>query len=246
MLEANLNLEGTAGVPFMHYRCIAHIINLAVSEALKKLKLSIREVHDMVLTVRSSTKRSEKFKQIQKDMIEEFEIILDKPYELVEPVDTRWNSTYLMLERVLMLRDVIVRATSLMTELADFRYIDFGLIETVTTFLKPFYDVTKLLSYEKKVTLSLVSSLIPRLIQHSEQTYDESCISNAAREARDKLNWYSSYTDRPVIVLATILDPRIKQHFLPADVQYIGAQLLKQYMPGEDLESSLESVSTQS
>lgn len=105
-------------------RCLAHIINLTVQEILKHIKageaqeedellelISREEQEDVVnveiipklrrllAKIRSSPQRKEKFaRRCEFFSIKALNIMLD--------VKTRWNSTYLMLDRILKLREV--------------------------------------------------------------------------------------------------------------------------------------------
>ena len=73
-------------------RCIAHIINLIVSEGLKEHKNSIARVRRAVKYVRQSPSRLQKFKECVK-----IEKIQSKSLLCLD-VSTRSNSTYLMLD----------------------------------------------------------------------------------------------------------------------------------------------------
>ena len=103
---------------------MAHVINLTVQEILKNIKardaqeedellelVSQEEQEDdvnieiipklrrLIVKIRSSPQRKEKFARHYKFFsIQSLNVILD--------VKTRWNSTYLMLDRVLKLREV--------------------------------------------------------------------------------------------------------------------------------------------
>lgn len=77
---------------WLHVRCVAHIINLAVNDSLKKLGNSIDSIRAAVRYVRQSPARLKRFKECATvEKIESQKLLcLDCP--------TRWNSTYLMLD----------------------------------------------------------------------------------------------------------------------------------------------------
>ncbi|KAG6651897.1 hypothetical protein CIPAW_06G145100 [Carya illinoinensis] len=83
---------------FLHVRCCAHILNLIVCEGLREFDESIAKVRGVVKYVKSSPQRWSMFgKCIQLEEITcKSDICLDVP--------TRWNSTYLMLERAIKFR----------------------------------------------------------------------------------------------------------------------------------------------
>ena len=77
---------------YLHMRCIAHIINLIVSEGLKEHKISITHFRGVMKYVRQSPSRLQKFKECV-----QIENIQSKSLLCLD-VSTRWNSTYLMLD----------------------------------------------------------------------------------------------------------------------------------------------------
>ncbi|EXX59676.1 hypothetical protein RirG_186940 [Rhizophagus irregularis DAOM 197198w] len=105
-------------------RCLAHIINLTVQEILKNIKAGDAQEEDellelvsqeeqednvnveiipklrrLIVKIRSSPQQKEKFaRRCEFFSIQSLNVILD--------VKTRWNSTYLMLDRILKLREV--------------------------------------------------------------------------------------------------------------------------------------------
>jgi hAT family C-terminal dimerisation region/Domain of unknown function (DUF4413) len=80
------------GHEFLHVRCCAHIVNLIVRDGLDEHDETIQKIRKAVKFVRSSPSRFEIFKKyVAKEQI-------DSKSLLSLDVDTRWNSTYLMLE----------------------------------------------------------------------------------------------------------------------------------------------------
>lgn len=80
---------------YLHIRCVAHILNLVVKDGLKDLDLSIVKVRGGVRYVRSSPSRLQKFKACAQE-----EGLSTKSLVSLD-LDTRWNSTYLMLASAL-------------------------------------------------------------------------------------------------------------------------------------------------
>ncbi|CAN0925083.1 Putative AC transposase [Linum grandiflorum] len=80
------------GGKYLHMRCVAHILNLIVSDGLEEVDMSVRRVREAVRWVRSSPARILACKKcvVFKQMDPKSLLRLD--------VATRWNSTYLMLE----------------------------------------------------------------------------------------------------------------------------------------------------
>ena len=80
---------------YIHIRCCAHILSLIVKEELNEINDSILRICGAVKYVRSSPSRLAKFKGCV-----EQEIIKYKGLVCLD-VETRWNSTHMMLETAL-------------------------------------------------------------------------------------------------------------------------------------------------
>jgi hypothetical protein len=76
--------------------------------------------------------------------------------KLIQDVKTRWNSLYLMLERVLMLKEAIslFQVKHLTeTDLEHLTNADWKSIEAFVNILRPLHDVTVELSGEKHTSV---------------------------------------------------------------------------------------------
>lgn len=83
---------------------------------------------------------------------------------------------------------------------------------------------------------------MPRLMAHAEKSFDNADLNAAAKALYNRLEWYTQYTDKPLIVLATVLDPRVKDKFLPDQARYIARDLLASHIPDNlELNSSFDS-----
>lgn len=80
---------------YLHMRCAAHILDLVVKNGLKEHSDSIKKIHSAVRYARSSPSRLQRFKTCA-----EMEKIDSKSMVCLD-IETRWNSTYLMLELAL-------------------------------------------------------------------------------------------------------------------------------------------------
>ena len=205
---------------FTHFRCIAHVLHLGVSASLKKIKPLIREVKEVVLAIKSSGKRSEKFKEIQTELIQTGELIgLTCPLELIEDVQHRWNSTYQMLNRAFRLRVPISQFLRDTRELHSLGSIDWSKLGEIIAFLKPFCDLTRDLSSESNCTISLICVMVPKLLDHVSVIYDDDMLNDIARTVKSKLTSYVDKMYQPIVLLATALDPRFKMKSLSDEMR---------------------------
>jgi len=87
---------------YVHMRCCAHILSLIVKDGLKEIRDSISKIRSVVKYVKSSPARFARFKACveQEGISYKGLVCLD--------VETRWNSTYLMLEASLKYKDAFV------------------------------------------------------------------------------------------------------------------------------------------
>lgn len=91
----------------------------------------------------------------------------EKKLKLVQDVVTRWNSTYLMLERLAYLCSHVNHALSQQgrkTEDLQITPAEFNLIQDLVNMLRPFFDATELLSGSKYTTVSLVYPTVVQLM----------------------------------------------------------------------------------
>ncbi|KAL4337260.1 hypothetical protein AHAS_Ahas12G0092400 [Arachis hypogaea] len=205
---------------YLHMRCCAHILNLIVKDGLKEIDDSITRIRNAVKYVKSSPMRCESFKACI-----ELESINYKGLVSLD-VETRWNSTYLMLEAALKLR-----AAFDLLELQDDKYInelsksygvptddDWTYAESILPFLKIFYDATLRISGSLYVTsnkcMKEVFSIGRKIKLHCENT-DLSIRLMASKMQRkyDKY-WGTPNVINMLLLIAIVLDPCHKLDFV--------------------------------
>jgi hypothetical protein len=84
----------------LHFRCATHVLNLIVQDGLREIKNVVNNIRESVKYVKSSQGRVEKFHEL---VIQEGLLARYKGASV--DVMTRWNSTYLMLDAALPLRN---------------------------------------------------------------------------------------------------------------------------------------------
>jgi len=214
-----------------HVRCLAHVINLAVQAFLATLKVEAPDTEDgclelgdpdaspmhcipklrkLVVKIRLSAQRREMLARqcgappgsASKGLI------LD--------VKTRWNSTFLMLQRALELRGPLGDVATLDRDLRAYHLTDeeWSMLETVCNLLSVFKQATDFLSGSTYPTLTAAILVYNYLMDDLEgfmEAHGESAVLvEAAKAAWGKLSTYYSKSDAGVYAVATVIDPRLK------------------------------------
>ena len=150
---------------------------------------------------------SEFYKQQEKQME------LSRRLSLIQYIDTRWNSTYYMLQRFIYLKTAIA-ATLLEIDLdIEFSSAEWALCDKVVTCLKCFEEATKLLSSKEASicsTIPFVSTIIRALETASE---DLGIMRMKNRLKGAMIERFRDIENCEHYYLSCLLDPRYKKYF---------------------------------
>lgn len=195
--------------------CFAHTLNLIIQSALREVISIITKVRKIVEYFHRSSQGLTKLRETQKQMgIPEL--------KLKQDVETRWNSTYLMLERIVATKNAVISTLSLkrpdlLLSLEEWEYI-----EEIIPILKPFYEVTVEFCSENNVTLSKVTVICNLL-----ETFMAKCVSTnrnvSALISKIKSEMkvrFNDYEKNPLYAESTLLDPRFKKRGFKTDSSY--------------------------
>ncbi|GET63171.1 zinc finger BED domain-containing protein RICESLEEPER 2-like [Rhizophagus irregularis DAOM 181602=DAOM 197198] len=133
---------------FTHYRCAAHIINLAVKAGMSHVGNEIKKLRQFVVKIKNSPLFLDKLS----------EICTLKKVKFLKPIldiDIRWNSTYFMINRQILMQGVSeLLATTNVEELGDLfpTISEWQHIKELAKVLEPMYEATNLLSSSKNPT----------------------------------------------------------------------------------------------
>ncbi|KMT01216.1 hypothetical protein BVRB_9g212350 [Beta vulgaris subsp. vulgaris] len=168
---------------YLQIRCIAHVINVIVSDAIEENGLCIERVRHAVKFVKVSTARKRRFKDLaQKFNVEsKCYLCLDDP--------TNWNSTYMMLETAMKFQRVF-SALNLPDEMGvslnerppDAH--DWKKIERLVVFLEGFYLFTRRISNSLYVTsnkglyeIMALNNILKKWVQNVDLDFQAMAIS---------------------------------------------------------------------
>lgn len=154
---ANIKNAINEHLKMYHHPCVAHNLNLTVNEILKcneELIGLLKKCRSLVGHFKHSVSATNKLKEVQEQ--------LNMPVlKVMQDVPTRWNSCYLMLQRLFEIKDALsVTVTNLSAKIEFLRSDDWKLLKDCLVILKPAYDLTNIFSAEKYVTMSLIIPLI--------------------------------------------------------------------------------------
>ena len=205
MIAAARELKEKLGnTEFIHQRCSAHILNIAVQHGLQLATSTIMKVRVFVVKIRQSTKLCDSLRTICKlESIAEIKPDLD--------VETRWNSTYLMLKKFHHMRsilDILVAKNRDLTSIY-LQENDWTQINNMIQLLEPIFIATEVLSSSTYPTISDVRLTIIGLLRHLESFIQdhvdlEECM--IANSINFKLKEYWNYIEDSTTI-GTLLDP---------------------------------------
>ncbi|XP_053969981.1 E3 SUMO-protein ligase ZBED1-like [Anastrepha ludens] len=189
--------------------CYAHSLNLVVQDCLKLdcTKELLKKCNSIVAFFKNSTIAYKKFKDSQ---------LTETKYSLIQEVATRWNSAFLMIERVLKTHEPInITLLSLSKAPQPLTADEINILKGLSQILSPFDIASKEVSSNSKVTVSLVIPVTCGLLNNLENS-----TKNLLTEVGLKVNEFLidcvikklyKYEDRTVTSISTLLDPRFKK-----------------------------------
>lgn len=204
---SNMRSAATA-LKTRHIRCFAHSLNLIVQNAIAN---SISEVVEKGKTIVQFFKKSSH----ACTKLHEMQVKLgQKELKLKQDVVTRWNSTFDMLERLLLSKEAIVATLALLN---SFRCAlegdDWEVITESVEILRRFNDVTIEISSEKTVSLSkttVMARLLSKQLQLQDSTFSN--VQKLLKELKDGLSTrFGERESNELVSQAILLDPRFRK-----------------------------------
>jgi len=180
--------------------CIAQALNLLVKKSLDTtpgLEDDRTRAQRMVIYFKTSTIVKDRLRKKQKQM--------GCPVKkLILEVDRRWNSTYLMLQRIHEEREPVA---TLRTDVAPLTSEEYQAISGARMkVLNPFQVATVELSEEKRVSDSKAISMM-KMLRYTINETNYTAIQLGQNLSRRLADTFSALESTSVLTLATLLDP---------------------------------------
>ncbi|XP_051776664.1 zinc finger BED domain-containing protein 4-like [Erpetoichthys calabaricus] len=203
---------------------MAHTLQLAVNNGI----LSQRSVSD---TIAISRKIIGHFKQSQLANLRLKTIQTElgmQPKMLQQDVSTRWNSTFYMLQSLLEQKRALGAYASDFELPATLTPNQWGLIENIITLLAPFEQLTKEICQSEALASNVIPSVNALKRLWTKSAHTDFGVKTSKRALLEAVNNYfiEIYTD-PMYCVATIVDPRQKDHYFDADVKSLALKMLQ-------------------
>ena len=191
--------------------CFGHTVNLCVKAGLKQAEVhtAVSRCGRLVTYFRKSTRAAHILEEKQ-------EALGVQKHKLLQDVETRWNSTYDMISRV-MEQQAPICAALIEQKRMDLLPKDneLRLLEEVIVVLKPFKDVTEQMSAQKYVTISAIRPLLHYLLndvlKFSSDSSESLALQKMKREMSANLSSrYQLFEVSHLIEMSCFTDPRFK------------------------------------
>lgn len=204
--------------------CTAHTLQLVIKDSLFSQKI-VSEACSKARRIVGHFKHSLQATKLLKD----FQLKNDlTTHRLIQDEPTRWDSTYLMLERLVEQRRAIAWLLPDLKINVELSTSEWSLLEELLELLGKFYIVTQNIS-KAETTVSEIIPTINGLRVHLTSASTQPSLTSIKKDMVHSLNIrFRDIEKNSLLAFATILDPRFKNTVFQSDENYIEAiQLLK-------------------
>ncbi|CAH1979160.1 unnamed protein product [Acanthoscelides obtectus] len=207
---SNITNAVTKELMWKHFGCFAHKLNLVVRSALKSETLIIEKVKTIVNHFKRSPQATEKLLKAQRQLGN------DNPLCVIQDVETRWNSTYHMIQRLVKIQEAI-RSTVANLNAPKINMLsetEWKICEEICILLKPFEEATLEVSGENYLTGSVIIGIARGLNSVTKKAINLNYCENSTNFA-DQLvagleQRFPDLEKSRTIGVCTFLDPRFK------------------------------------
>ncbi|PLW15754.1 hypothetical protein PCANC_13454 [Puccinia coronata f. sp. avenae] len=196
------------------------------SRARVNLKTVLKQIHGLSVYVRASAQRREHFEGLVKVL--QPLVHGQKIHCLILDVETRWNSTFEMFKRALLLKTSCKMYCAKIPEAKQFLLTneEWQQAENFMNLLLPLSDATNFLCQSRYPSLNATLPVYMVLVEHlrgfCDGLYDQEQLIQPANHIVQKVDHYFwSAIEKPVYICAMLLDPRVKMTFWKDNARFI-------------------------
>jgi len=191
------------------FGCMAHTLQLVLHDALfeqSAVQNIVKKSRRLVTHFKHSEQASRHLSDCQRSC--------DVPvHHLIQDVETRWNSTFLMLQRVAEQRKALSLYSVEHGGIVMLNKTELELVDRIVAILKPFYDATLEISHDD-ACISVVIPIVSLLLAKLQAAGEDVGLLQMKAALRDAVNKrFSSVKSEPNLTAATLLDPRFKDMY---------------------------------
>lgn len=190
---------------YKHSACFIHTLQLAINKAIKDttgLLDVITKGKRIAAYFHRSTLAKNKLKNAQASL-------KTSQHKLIQECPTRWNSGYEMMNRLVEQREPIALVLSTETKVDNLTPLQWMYASSFCHTMKPFKEVTVMMSAESYPTSSLVIPVLNVLLRMLPQMQDGIAELQHLLAENIHERW-PNYELNPLFVKATVTDPRFK------------------------------------
>ncbi len=185
---------------FNFFGCFAHIINIIIKDSVLNSEIFIK-ARKLAFTIKDSPKIISLLQAVASEQ---------QPYKTIKcDVVTRWNSSYIMIDSIINNKNILMKVTDT-NVLQDNEWAELNIIKTL---LKPFFDLTKIVSGSKYPTIGFSYSVILKINECLDELAKCDIFKARSKVMIDKFNKYFEFINNEYYI-GMVLDPRFKTQLL--------------------------------
>ncbi|XP_073995761.1 E3 SUMO-protein ligase ZBED1-like [Rhodnius prolixus] len=202
-----------------HISCFAHSMNLVVHSGIAEIRVTTDKIKALVEYFKRSSHSLTKLHNTQTQMG-------FPKLKLKQDVPTRWNSTFIMFDRVLKTKQPLIATIALLNLQGEHNIttIDWEILESAVQLLQIFNEITDEVSSENYITISKIIIFSRFMTDHVSKflhtNYRPEIQSMARVICANISNRFSNLESVEIIGQSMILDPRFKNEGFSSDVKF--------------------------
>ena len=194
------------------FGCMAHTLQLVIHNTLfcqAAVEKLVKKSRKFVTHFKHSEQACCRLRECQQSC--------DLPtHHLIQDVETRWNSTYLMLQSISEQRKALNLYSVEQGSFTMLTKTELETVDNIVTVLKPLYDATLEISRDD-ACISLVIQIVSLLLAKLQSSMEDIGLSQMKAALHDSLNRrFSNVKAEPNLIAATLFDPRFKSMYFSA------------------------------